>query len=143
MERKTMANKLGKLRTMKMKSSPGNNKIKMRRIKSPSISSFSDPVQRARMLEAQQQDTARQYGKEYEETTDDRNLIEKGLNLGQGQGFFGDLFEVLGRPLSTVEGALTSNDPFKGAYQGFTGQKRFTGEDVAKSLGIIGDKTPG
>lgn len=59
--------------------------------------------------------TAARYGKTYEETTDDRNVVEKALNLGQGQGFFGDVFEVLGRPMRTIQGALIERDPLKGA----------------------------
>lgn len=35
---------------------------------------------------------------------DDRNFLEKMLNLNKNQGFFGDIFEVLGRPGQAVKG---------------------------------------
>ncbi len=56
------------------------------------------------------------YGKTEKDATDDRNFIEKSLGLKSNQGFFGDVFEVLGKPAQAIKGAaIDSSNPFEGA----------------------------
>jgi hypothetical protein len=71
---------------------------------------------------------------------DDRNILERGLNLNQDQKFLGNLFEVLNRPVQTVKGGIIGaleGDLLGGAWQGLSGQRELTGLDVQKELGLI------
>lgn len=72
-----------------------------------------------------------------EAATDKRGLIEKGLNLPEGQNIFFDLFEVLGRPqqalfagINAVQQGGTFGDGFK---------KGLTGEDYVNFSKILND----
>lgn len=66
--------------------------------------------------------------------TDDRGWFGKWLNLNQNQGFFGDLFEIIDRPLNAVSAALIGED----AWASFTGkaEKEYTYTDVMKNMGF-------
>lgn len=45
-------------------------------------------------------------GQQEKAEADDRNFLERALNLNKNQGLFGDIFEVLGRPGQVVKGVL-------------------------------------
>lgn len=107
----------------------------------PKTTPTSELIKQQR-AESTMQQQLRAYGATQKEASDDRNFLEKALNLRNNQGFFGDAFEVLSRPQQTVVGAGMSENPFEGAWKGFSGQKHFTGEEVGKSLGLIGDDSP-
>ena len=65
---------------------------------------------------------------------DNRNLIEKALNLKPDQGVLMDFFEVLNRPVQAVKGALTAGQNeqsiLEGAWEGLSGQKETSGREV-------------
>lgn len=61
---------------------------------------------------------------------DDRNFIEKGLNLDKDQGWVGDIFEVIDRPREALSSALTGKD----AWAGFTGKEHTSGREVLGNL---------
>ena len=65
---------------------------------------------------------------------DNRNLLEKALNLTPDQGVLLDFFEVINRPLQAVKGAMTAGYEGKaalqGALEGLSGKKKTTGREV-------------
>lgn len=75
------------------------------------------------------------------EDTDKRNWFEKFTNLPKGQNWFFDTLEILGRPgqavMNTIDKAPQGNGAgFKAAWDGFTGNERIRGTDLAEKAGI-------
>ena len=133
--------KLKKLRTMSLDKT-GVKGVKVRVARAPKVGGLSD-LARLQKQEADLRARAKQNNSSFEKTTDDRNFIEKGLNLKQDQGFFGDVFEVLGRPMQAAEGFMqTKGNPFENAFKGFTGQKRYSGSQLLNDYGITSKNTP-
>ena len=79
-------------------------------------------------------------GVDPEEVTDDRNFIEKALNLEKDQNVLFDIFEVLGRPqnaLFTGIKNLQEGESFaKGLKEGITGEEKTTGKDLLTNAGM-------
>jgi len=71
---------------------------------------------------------------------DNRNFLEKALNLTPDQGPLMDFFEVLQRPTEAVKAAIVAGgknqDFMTAAWEGLSGQKITAGGDVLDSLGI-------
>ena len=65
---------------------------------------------------------------------DNRNLLEKALNLTPDQGVLMDFFEILNRPVEAVKGALTAGydeqSVLEGAWEGISGQKVTKGREL-------------
>lgn len=68
------------------------------------------------------------------EATDDRGWFGKLLNLNQDQGFLGDVFEIIDRPLNAISAALMGED----IWESFSGkaEKEYTYIDVLKHYGV-------
>ena len=66
---------------------------------------------------------------------DNRNSIEKFLNLRQNQGFFGDTMELLSRPMSAIQSAIVgkedsqnaNNNFFENLWNGLSGKTQIGG----------------
>lgn len=71
---------------------------------------------------------------------DDRNWLEKLLNLDQNQGFFKDFFELIGRPQQTlftgINKAMTGGNFFEGLWEGFSGNEHTYGKDLLETMGM-------
>lgn len=71
---------------------------------------------------------------------DDRNAVEKFLNLDKNQGFLFDVFEVLGRPQQAlfggIENAQNGKDFLEGAKQGLTGEKDTQFKKILTNAGM-------
>ena len=69
---------------------------------------------------------------------DNRNLIEKALNLTPDQGFLLDFFEVIDRPVQAVKQAMLAGSKegnvLEGFWEGLSGQEEITGSEFAKEL---------
>lgn len=67
---------------------------------------------------------------------DNRNLIEKALNLTPDQGVLMDFFEVINRPVEAVKGAISAGysgeDALEGAWKGLSGQETISGSKLLK-----------
>lgn len=74
------------------------------------------------------------------EDTDKRNIVEKALNLPQGQNAFFDVLEILGRPGSAVMNAIDKGmegeNVAAAAWRGLSGQDRVNGADLAEKMGV-------
>ena len=72
--------------------------------------------------------------------TDDRNALEKLLNLEKNQGFLRDFFEIIGRPqqalFTGLNEALQGRSFLEGAKEGFTGETDTYGVDLLETLGM-------
>jgi hypothetical protein len=68
---------------------------------------------------------------------DQRNLIERTLNLTPDQGVLMDIIEVIERPLQAVKGGITGG--VEGAIKGFTGEKKMTGVEFLEETGLVTD----
>ena len=71
---------------------------------------------------------------------DDRNWLEKLLNLDQNQGFFKDFFELIGRPqqalFTGINEAATGGKFFEGVKEGFLGNEHTYGKDLLETMGM-------
>lgn len=72
---------------------------------------------------------------------DNRNIIEKALNLQQDQGLLLDFFEIINRPVEAVKAGimagLDGKNFVQGAWEGLSGQTVTSGSDFAEeALGI-------
>lgn len=72
---------------------------------------------------------------------DNRNIIEKALNLQQDQGLLLDFFEIINRPVEAVKAGIMAGIDGKnfvqGAWEGLSGQTVTSGSDFAEqALGI-------
>lgn len=80
-----------------------------------------------------------------EQATDNRNFLEKALNLRQDQNFLFDIFEVLNRPQEALFGGIESmqqgGDFLEGAKQGITGNKNTQFKDILMNTGMFDDTT--
>ena len=137
-KRKKELNKLHTIKTRSNNIASLSNKVS--HIKAPHINDNELLKQQQNEANVNQQLAA--YGASKEEATDDRNFVEKALNLKSHQGFFGDVFEVLGRPQQAAAGAILNKNPVVGAFKGFTGNERHTGEELGKAFGVVSEKTP-
>lgn len=83
-------------------------------------------------------------GVDPEAAVDDRNAIEKFLNLDQNQGFFGDVFEILGRPQQALFGgwkAAQEGGSFgEGALKGLTGDEETQFKEILTNYGMKDEK---
>ena len=74
---------------------------------------------------------------------DNRNVLEKALNLTPDQGLLMDFFEVINRPVEAVKSAIVAGmdgDNFlKGAWDGISGNKVTKGSEVLETFGIDTD----
>lgn len=76
------------------------------------------------------------------EDSDQRNWFEKGTNLPQGQNWFFDALELLGRPGGAVKNVVDKSlmkdteGVGEAAWKGFNGQEKVHGADIAKNLGV-------
>jgi hypothetical protein len=73
------------------------------------------------------------------EDANQRNWFEKATNLPQGQNWFFDTLDILGRPGQAVMNAIDKGNKenlIDAAWKGFSGQERVRGTDLADSLGI-------
>lgn len=68
---------------------------------------------------------------------DNRNIIERALNLTPDQGLLMDIFEVIDRPVQMTKGLIT--DGLGGAWEGLSGQEEMSGIDFLEETGLIGD----
>jgi hypothetical protein len=74
--------------------------------------------------------------------TDNRNWFEKSTNLPQGQNWFFDTLEILGRPGGAVKNVVDKNlinnteNIGEAAWKGFSGQEKVSGADIAGDLGV-------
>ena len=77
-----------------------------------------------------------------DQDTDKRNVVEKLLNLPEGQNVLFDIFEVLGRPQQAVFGAIDSaqkgEDIGEGFRQGLGGVKNTSGGQLLRNAGMSG-----
>ena len=75
---------------------------------------------------------------------DDRNALEKWLNLEQDQGIIGDVFELLERPFQAIKTGITSaqegDSALKGAWEGLSGQKDTEFKEVLMNTGGFEDE---
>ena len=75
-----------------------------------------------------------------EGVVDERNIIEKALNLSKNQGFIMDILEVLDRPREVVANVLSSlgkddkRDVLTAAWEGLSGKEKITTNDAIKNL---------
>lgn len=71
---------------------------------------------------------------------DKRKWVEKQLNLPQGQNWFFDTLDVLGRPQQALYGAVDAyakgDDVGKGAYAGAAGNQKIYGSDFMEDMGV-------
>ena len=69
---------------------------------------------------------------------DNRNIIEKALNLNPDQGLLMDFFEIIDRPVQAVKSALVAGkkgDTFlQGFAQGLSGESEISGSEFLKEL---------
>lgn len=65
---------------------------------------------------------------------DNRNILEKALNLTPDQGVLLDFFEILDRPVQAVKGAIRAGYDGKtfvqGAFEGLSGKSKISGKEV-------------
>jgi len=84
-------------------------------------------------------------GKNPEEATDNRNFIEKALNLEKDQNILFDIFELINRPQNAlftgISNAINGEDFFEGLRQGITGERKTSGKNLLVDLGM--DDTKG
>lgn len=75
---------------------------------------------------------------------DDRNALEKWLNLEQDQGIIGDVLELLERPFQAIKTGITSaqegDSALKGAWEGLSGQKDTEFKEVLMNTGGFEDE---
>lgn len=75
-----------------------------------------------------------------EEATDNRNFIEKALNLEKDQNILFDIFELINRPQNAlftgISNAINGEDFFEGLGQGITGERKTSGKDLLVGLGM-------
>ena len=69
---------------------------------------------------------------------DNRNLLEKALNLPADQGLLMDFFEVIDRPVQAVKQGLlfakNGNNAMKGFVAGLSGESEISGSDFIKGI---------
>ena len=78
------------------------------------------------------------------EALDQRNWLEKALNLKQDQNFIFDIFEVLNRPQQALFGGIENLQNgggfLEGAGQGITGNKETAFKDILMNTGNFSDR---
>jgi hypothetical protein len=68
---------------------------------------------------------------------DNRNIIERALNLTPDQNLLFDIFEVIDRPVQAAKGLMTGG--LEGAFKGLTGEQEMTGVEFLEETGLIAD----
>ena len=75
-----------------------------------------------------------------EDVTDDRNWIEKALNLEKDQNILFDIFELINRPQNALFTGISNlqngDDFFEGLKEGITGEKKTSGKDILTGFGM-------
>lgn len=72
--------------------------------------------------------------------TDNRNVLQKALNLEEDMGFLAGLGDVLERlsGLASIKAVIVNKDykknPLQNIWEGFTGEQRYSGVDVVKTF---------
>lgn len=78
-----------------------------------------------------------------EEATDDRNALEKALNLDQNQGFIQDISELINRPqqaiFTGIKNAQEGGDFFEGFGEGITGNEETQFKEILMNTGAFED----
>lgn len=91
-------------------------------------------------VEKQVKNYEKRLGSAKDEATDDRNWLEKALNLGQNQGLIKDIFEILNRPQNAIFSGISSAQKGEGFGAGFkkgiTGEKRTEGKELLTNAGM-------
>lgn len=76
--------------------------------------------------------------------TDDRNALEKWLNLEQDQGLIGDIFEVLGRPQQAIFTGIKNSQEggsfLEGLKEGITGNEETAFKEILMNTGAFEDE---
>jgi hypothetical protein len=79
-------------------------------------------------------------GLDPEKAADNRNVVERLLNLRPDQNIFFDVFEIINRPQQAIFGAIDSaqkgQDVLKGAIQGVTGEKETRFKQVLQNTNL-------
>ena len=74
------------------------------------------------------------------EAVDNRNPLEKALNLTPDQNFLFDIFELINRPQQALFGAIDSaqkgEDAWQGALEGLSGEKDTSGGQLLRNAGF-------
>lgn len=110
--------------------------------------SSQNPIEKLQALRARenQQNNYLDIVKQREASeADDRNSIERALHLGKNQGMFSDAFELLGRPGQAIKGFIDpekKGDMLAGAWDGFAGNRRVSGEKFMGDIFGIESKNP-
>lgn len=72
---------------------------------------------------------------------DNRNFIERALNLTPDQNVLFDIFEVIDRPIRSVfsaaDAAVQGTDPLAGFWRGLSGQEEITATDILDSANVL------
>lgn len=68
---------------------------------------------------------------------DNRNILERALNLTPDQGLLMDIFEVIDRPVQMTKGLITGG--LQGAWEGLSGQEEISGVEFLEETGLISD----
>lgn len=75
---------------------------------------------------------------------DDRNALEKFLNLEQDQGLIGDVFEILGRPQQAIFTGIKNSQEggsfLEGMKEGITGNEETEFKDILMNTGAFEDE---
>lgn len=81
-------------------------------------------------------------GQSKEDATDNRNWLEKTLNLKKDQNVLFDIFELINRPQQALFGGIASaqedGDFWEGAKEGITGEKETSGGELLRNAGMSG-----
>ena len=77
-----------------------------------------------------------------EEATDNRNFLEKLLNLPEDQNVLFDVLEIINRPqqalFGAIDNAINNEDVLSGAWEGLSGQKQTSGSEILRDAGMGG-----
>ena len=72
--------------------------------------------------------------------TDTRNIVEKALNLPEGQNALFDIFEIINRPqqalFTGIDNAINGQSFLEGMKEGITGEATTSGSDIFRDLGV-------
>lgn len=108
----------------------------------PSVPESSDDLERINRQIDNAQTRIQDAGYTVQDS-DNRNWLEKATNLPQGQNWFFDTLELLGRPANAVKnvidksiGSNKSQGVAKAAWRGLSGQDKVSGSDLAEKAGV-------
>lgn len=79
-------------------------------------------------------------GVDVDKATDDRNFVERLLNLDQNQGLIGDIFEIINRPQEAIfsgwKASQEGGDFLEGAKEGLLGNEHTQFKDILMNYGM-------